>query len=209
MSRKTELLSLFDGYKARFVADRKKVDEVTRSTQYTPEGKADQINKIVAEFAPVAQTYRDQAVALIDGGLQALQANRKRGSVERLTDAGYQAGLANALKMLEAGAYSQPEDVQALLDVYKGDFAALRMISKVLSNSENDALKDLAVQVPADNYEQGKTLLTRLQNSIREYFQADCLTKSPSLESPGAELGVDSMSNFVTDRLTNDLELNQ
>ena len=209
MSRKTELLNLYNGYKARFESERRKVDEVAGSTQYTQEGKAEQLNKIIAEFTPIAQTYRDQALSSINGGLQALQAKRTQGSAKRLADVGYQTGLANVMKLLEAGAYSQPEDIQELVGVYKDDSAALRMIGNALSNSDDVALKALAAQIPADHYEQNKALLTRLQDSVREYFQPESLTKAPSLESPGAALSVAGMSDFVMNRLNDDLELTQ
>ena len=78
------------------------------------------------------QLYHDKAIAAIDQGLEGLAVRWKKGSTGKLFDAGYQAGLANVVKMLEMGAVTEKEDVQNIIDTYTGDYSALALIKTVL-----------------------------------------------------------------------------
>lgn len=108
------------------------------------------------------QFYHDKAIAAIDQGLEGLAEKWKKGSTGKHFDAGYQAGLSNAVKMLEKGVITEKEDVQNIIDTYTGDYSALALIKTVLVKSENATLRDCALLIPADN----RRLLGQLRDNV-------------------------------------------
>jgi hypothetical protein len=104
MSKKSELIQLFKEFKDRYSTIQARIAEVQKSDAYTDIGREQTIGKILEEFKPTVQLYHDKAIAAIDNGLAALQAKWKTNSAGRLADAGYQIGLGNVIKMIEAGA---------------------------------------------------------------------------------------------------------
>jgi len=211
MSKKTELIKAFKDYKTRYEAVQAKRGEIDKSTLYTPEGRADAIEKLLADFAPTVQMYHDKAVEIIDTGLVALAEKWKKSSTGKLMDSGYQAGLSNVIKMLELGTVQGRDDLQNIIDTYAGDFNALAVIKKVLENSGNKVLQD--VLMPEDNREKNKQLLTQLRGNIDRNISNETL-KSFSKEWNAFNQGfvdvsvsMDSMAEFVETRLADDLEL--
>ena len=118
MSKKTDLIKLFSEFKDRYNTVQAKVAEIQKSEAYTSTGKEQTIKKLMEEFKPTMQLYHDKAIEAIDSGVAALQAKWRANSSGRLSDAGYQLGLGNVLKMLEAGAIRDRDDMQNIIDTY-------------------------------------------------------------------------------------------
>jgi hypothetical protein len=78
----------------------------------------------------------------------------------RLTvPADFQIGLGNVIKMIEAGAIHDRDDMQNIIETYKDDYNAMATIKNILPKSEQ--AMDFVGLIPADNREQNKQLLDR------------------------------------------------
>ena len=203
MSKKTELINLFKEFKNRYETVQAQVAEIQRNVAYTEIGREQAVKQLLDSFAPTVQLYHDKAIAAIDQGLEGLAERWKKSSTGKLFDAGYQAGLANVVKMLEMGAVTEKEDVQNIIDTYTGDHSALALIKTVLVKSENIALKDYDLLIPADNREYNRRLLGQLRDNVDQSM--NIYTFNQGLI--GVPMSIDGMIQFVTDRLGDNLEL--
>lgn len=118
MSKKTELINLFKEFKNRYETVQAQVEEIRKSEAYTEIGREQAITQLLDGFAPTVQLYHDKAIAAIDQGLEGLAEKWKKASAGKLFDAGYQAGLANVVKILEMAAITEKEDVKNIIDTY-------------------------------------------------------------------------------------------
>lgn len=203
MSKKTELINLFKEFKNRYETVQAQVAQIQRNVAYTEIGREQAVKQLLDSFAPTVQLYHDKAIAAIDQGLEGLAERWKKGSTGKLFDAGYQAGLANVVKMLEMGAVTEKEDVQNIIDTYTGDYSALALIKTVLAKSESIALKDCALLIPADNREYNRRLLGQLRDNVDQSMNIYTFNKGLASVS----MSMDSFVQFVTDRLGDNLEL--
>ncbi|MGF7145953.1 hypothetical protein HNQ56_004401 [Anaerotaenia torta] len=210
MSKKVNLIKLFGEFKDRYNSLQVKLNEIRQSSAYTDTGKEQAINKLMEEFKPTVQLYHDKAVEYIDGGLAALQEKWKANSAGRLSDAGYQLGLANVLKMLESGAIRDRDDMQNIIDTYRDDFNAMATIKNLIS--KHDQAMEFAGLIPADNREYNKRLLGQLKGNVDLHINpgmsaVGSSTGDPFLGNNSVSLAMDSMAEFVNTRLNDDLSL--
>lgn len=213
MSKKTQLIKVFKDYKEKYEAVQAKKIEIDKSELYTPEGREEVIRKLLGNFEPIVQQDHDEAVKIINQGLEALAMVWKNSSAGKLTDSGYQAGLSNVIKALELGAIREKDDIQNIIDTYSGDFNALAMIKKILKNSNDETLVLYASMVPEDNRDKNKHLLNQLKRNVDTYMNVNALkSASKSWNSfnqglTGVSTSMDSMAEFVETKLGDDLEL--
>lgn len=212
MSKKSELIQLFKEFKDRYNAVQVKIREVQGSDAYTDIGKEQAIVKIMEEFKPTVHLYHDKSIEAIDTGLTALQAKWRGNSTGRLADAGYQIGLGNVIKMIEAGAIHDRDDMQNIVDTYKDDYNAMATIKNILSKSEQ--AMDFVGLAPVDDREHNKKLLGDLRNNVEVHINPGMAVMSigsgnPFLGESSIVLSMDSMAEFVNSRLTDDLSLIQ
>jgi hypothetical protein len=212
MSKKADLIKLFGEFKDRYNDLRVKVNEIRQSDAYTSIGKEQAINKLMEGFKPTVQLYHDAAIAAIDTGLAALQAKWKANSAGRLTDTGYQIGLGNVIKMIEAGAINDRDDMQNIIDTYKEDYNAMATIKNILS--KDPQAMDFAGLIPVDNREYNKKLLGELRNNVDLHINPSMAetgfnTGYPLLGASSTAMSMDSMAEFVNSRLADDLSLIQ
>lgn len=130
MSKKTELINLFAEYKKHYETIQAQVIEINGSLAYTEIGRQQAIQQLLEDFQPTVKLHHDQAVQIINDGLDGLAEKWKNSSAGKLLDGGYQAGLANIIKMLEMGVIRERDDIQNIIDTYAGDFNALAMIAE-------------------------------------------------------------------------------
>lgn len=213
MSKKTELINIFSEYKSKYEAVQAKVAEINKDIAYTPVGREQAVSQVIAGFTPTAQLYHDKAVGIIDIGLEALEEKWKRSSAGKLTDGGYQAGLANVIKMLELEVVKEQDDILNIINTYAGDFNALAAIREILHQSKNEQLQNYAILIPTDNRSKNKSLLTQLRGNVDKYINIDTVqsaSKSWNVFNQGltgVSMSLDSMSQFVSERLGDMLEL--
>jgi hypothetical protein len=213
MSKKSELIQLFKEFKDRYSAIQARVKEVQTSDAYTDIGREQAISRIMEEFKPTAQLYHDKAIAAIDTGMAALQEKWKANSAGRLADAGYQIGLGNVIKMIEADAINDRDDMQNIIDTYKDDYNALATIKNILPKSKQ--AMEFAGLIPVDNREYNKKLLGQLKGNVDAYINPGIINSSSISSSvfnggnASAAMSMDSMTEFVNSRLADDLTLIQ
>ena len=199
MSKKTELINVFKTYNNKNVDILEKIAAINNSNDFTPAGAEKKINDITSNFESVATQYHDKAISIIDGGLKALEDKWRANSAGRLSDSNYQIGLANTIKMIEAGAITDQEDFKNIIDVYKDDYNALATIRNILKSDDIKYI-ELAMLIPKDNRENNKRLLNQLRNNID-------ININPHIIKNNVSMSLESMARFVTDRLGDNLEL--
>ena len=133
---------------------------------------------------------------LINGAIEDLQKKWKANSTGRLSDTGYQVGLANTISMIEKGVITDSEDFKNIIEVYKDDYNALATI-RTLINSER---VDLLTLIPKDNREYIKKSLNDLKNNIDNYISQYQIQNDMNLVFNG-------MINFIENRLRDDLSI--
>lgn len=204
MSKKSELVNLLTGYKANCETTISQITDINNNDNYTSEGKKNSIATIVAGFESTSQQCHDKAVSIIDSALEALTAKWKAANAARLTDVGYQTGLANVIKMLEADAIQDKGDMQGIIDTYKDDFNALATISKLVEKGTH-AL-ELSVLIPKDTRADNTRLLNQLRVNIDTYINAQSLQADIS-PICSVVMAIDGLLVFINERLSDGLEL--
>lgn len=133
---------------------------------------------------------------LINGSIEDLQNKWKANSTGRLSDTGYQVGLANTISMIEKGVITDSEDFKNIIEVYKDDYNALATI-RTLIDSERI---DLLTLIPKDNREYIKKSLNNLKNNIDNYISQYQIQNDMNLIFSG-------MIDFIENRLRDDLSI--
>lgn len=211
MSKKSELISVVYGYKSKYEAVQAQVTKVYESSDYTDEGKEKEANKIIAGLEETAKQSHDKALSIIDSALEGLSAKWRSGSTGKLSDAGYQMGLSNVLKMLGADAIHEEEDMKNIIDTYKEDYNAIATIGNLLRASSH-ALQ-FSVLIPKDNREYNKRLLNQLRGNIENTINLYMIQGSAKAWNnsnqglTGVSMALDGMTEFINTRLGDDLEL--
>ena len=196
MSKKSQLLSLIKSYKDSQNNVYESILEVNKNSELTPQGKEKRINEIVEQFTPKVINIHDNVMNLINGAIEDLQKKWKANSSGRLSDTGYQVGLANTISMIEKGVITDSEDFKNIIEVYKDDYNALATI-RTLINSER---VDLLTLIPKDNREYIKKSLNDLKNNIDNYISQYQIENDMNLVFNG-------MINFIENRLRDDLSI--
>jgi hypothetical protein len=210
MSKKSDLIQLFNEFKDRYSNVHSKITEINKSDAYTPVGKEQALKRTLEEFRPTVQLYHDKCIESIDNGLAALSEKWKANSTGRLSDIGYQMGLANILKIIEADSIHDIEDMKNIIDTYKDDYNALATIKNILSKSTKAI--DFVVLIPNDNRDYNKQLLNQLRNNVDIHInpgmsEASLNTGDSFMGTSSVAMAMVSMADFVNTRLADDLSL--
>lgn len=196
MSDKRGLLSVIENYKGKQESFLNKVNEILKDEGFTPKGREKRINELAGPFEAVAQNSYDRAIRILDHGIEALEKNWRDNSTGKLTDSSYQIGLANTIKMIEAGAITNKEDFKNIINTYKDDYNALATIKNLLGSGH----PELAVLIPKDNREYNKKALNNIRNNIESYINPYTIKDSLTMNLQG-------MIDFINTRLKDDLSI--
>lgn len=196
MSKKSQLLSLIKNYKDSQNKVYESILEVNKNSEFTPQGKEKRINELVEQFTPNVINIHDNAMNLINGAIEDLQKKWKANSTGRLSDTGYQIGLANTISMIEKGVITDSEDFKNIIEVYKDDYNALATIRTLITSDK----VDLLMLIPKDNREYIKKSLNDLKNNIDNYISQYQIENDMNLVFNG-------MINFIENRLRDDLSI--
>lgn len=192
MSRKSELINGMRNYQARQEEFKEKITSISRSLDFTPVGAAQRIEELSKPFEEVAVKSHDKVVSIIDGGLKALEDKWRANSTGKLKDSAYQIGLANTIKMIEAGAITDKEDFKNIIEVYKDDYNALSTIRNILGTDTSEI--ELKMMIPNDSRAYNKKLLNDLRKNVDAYI-------NPLVVKDSISMIMDSLLQFIEDRL--------
>lgn len=196
MSKKSQLLSLIKSYKDSQNKVYESIVEVNKNNELTLQGKEKRINEIVEQFTSKAINIHDNAMNLISGAIEDLQNKWRANSTGRLSDTGYQVGLANTISMIEKGVITDSEDFKNIIEVYKDDYNALATIRTLIDSDK----VDLLTLIPKDNREYIKKSLNDLKNNIDNYISQYQIESDMNLVFNG-------MIDFIENRLRDDLSI--
>lgn len=196
MSKKIELLNVIEEYRRQQELFKSKVTEIESRQYLMQEGKEIEIEKIATPFTEVAQNAQNRALEILNSGIEALEKKWRDNSTGRLTDSNYQIGLANTIKMIEAGAITNQEDFKNIINTYKDDYNALVTIENLLGLDH----PELAVLIPKDNREYNKKALNDLRNNIGKYIGPYSIRESLTMSLLG-------IIDFINTRLEDDLTI--
>lgn len=213
MNKKTKLLNIFQNYKREYEESQRYLKEIEGSTELTDEGKEQAKKKLFDRLVPSTKRHHDEAVSIIETGLNDLEKKWKKKSADNLLNAGYQAGLSNVLKMIELDAIKTKYDIDSIIEAYSGDFNAMAALKVALKQSPNQEIRDLAYIIPEDTRENTRRLLQQLKKNVDRYIDSTNLQHTikswNAFNQPSGNVAasMDGMMQFVTDRLNDDLEV--
>ena len=157
--------------------------------------------------------YHDKAAEAVNNGIAGLNEKWVSTLKGKITDAGYQIGLQNVLVMIENKAISRPEDMQAVVETYKGDYTALALIRHRLLKSDDTNIRAYASEIPSSNRSRNISLLEQLKANIDKYITINAVqaaSKSWNVFNQGltdVSASMDSMTQFLQTKLNDDLSL--
>lgn len=128
MTPKRQLIDIFTGYKAAYETMQREKQQIDSDPYTTPAGKETRMQELFNRYKATVQGYHDKAAEAVNNGIAGLNEKWVSTLKGKITDAGYQIGLQNVLVMIENKAISRPEDMQAVVETYKGDYTALALI---------------------------------------------------------------------------------
>lgn len=198
MSKKSELVNVIESYREKQEVFKNKITEISETKELTPIGKEKRINELAAQFESVAQNAHDKAIQILDSGIEALEKKWRDNSTGKLKDSSYQIGLANTIKMIEAGAITNREDFKNIIEVYKDDYNALATISNLLGTGVDKL--GLHMLIPKDNREYNKKALNDLRNNIENNINPFNIKNSLTMALVG-------MIDFLNIRLKDDFTI--
>lgn len=210
MSRKTELLNQLQTFKTAYETLEENVREKRESGLYSGIGLEQETNRLLSEISVSVQNMHDRMIETVVRGLERLEEKWKAATTGRLADAGYQSGLANAVKMLELEALTDQKDVDNLIAAYQGDYNAMAVIKRILLNCQNEELRASALKIPKDRREETRERLAKLQERIRECVNIHAVEEGAKGQLSGftsLSFSLDGLINFVRDRLGDELEV--
>lgn len=210
MSKKTELLNVIQNYKKSQEGFENKVNELNENTDLSQEGRDKRVNELGKEFYPVAQRAYDNAIKVLDSGIEALEQKWRNNTTGKLTDSNYQIGLANAIKMIETGSITNKEDFKNIINVYKDDYNALATIKNLLGTDSDKV--GLLVLIPKDTREYNRKLLNDLRNNIERYINPINTMNSFDIKDEligqnSLTMALDGVVQFINTRLKEDFTI--
>lgn len=210
MSKKTELLNVIENYKRSQEGFKNKVNALNENTDLSQEGRDKRVNELGKEFYPVAQRAYDNAIKVLDSGIEALEQKWRNNTTGKLTDSNYQIGLANAIKMIETGSITNKEDFKNIINVYKDDYNALATIKNLLGTDSDKV--GLLVLIPKDTREYNRKLLNDLRNNIERYINPINTMNSFDIKDEligqnSLTMALDGVVQFINTRLKEDFTI--
>ena len=207
MSAKTELLNIFSKYQKIYEKSNEDIKTIRESSAYTDSGKEHEISKILGNLSVECANCHDKAISTIDAAMESLKREWQKGSSGKLSDAGYQIGLSNTLKMLEMGAISSEDDIKNIVETYKDDYNALSAIRKIASDNFTgfESAKILSL-LPEDNRDKNINLLNELKDNIDRYINPQSFP-TPAGATAIQSLQIYSLTNSVQELFDDKLKL--
>lgn len=212
MSKKEEILQVLKQFKNAYEKLEGTIRDKKASGLYTDIGFEKEKQALIQSVAPGIQNMHNQLIQLVDSGMSDLENKWRRVTTGKLSDAGYQIGLSNVLKMLELGAISEKQDIENIIQTYQEDYNAMSAISWMISNNQSEDVRSYATMIPKDNRNYTRNLIKKFRNNIDGVVTVYAVENSLSEETPefsSLSLSLNGMMEFVNDRLGEDLNVQE
>lgn len=175
MGAKQDLLRVYDQMKILVDGFQNRVRDIRSDTDLTETGKENAIRELIRSKESQIDALHSEAREIVGNALVSIRAAWKAGSVGRLKDGAYQAGLSNALKMVEVRAVdimSFPE----LIEVYQDDVNALAAFRNIISSSyPEDMRREYMKLIPGDTRRNTEQTLEQIRSDIDAYISRNAL----------------------------------
>ena len=199
MTRKEELMKVFEDMKDIINVYQQEVEKIRNNSDYSESFKESKIADLRESWGrPRVKEYHDKAIQIIADAQTALETKWTAGTAGKLTDAGYQTGLANVLQMLQMNAIPAVGFAD-LVEVYKDDMNALNAFRAVVDLYEDHRKKEYLSLIPHDPREATHQLLNQARNEI------DTMISMEQLNSHNFAMGFGLRKRFIYDTLNDDL----
>lgn len=196
MSKKLQLKTMMQQYKATGDSMAQKIKEIKNSNNFTDGYKTQLIQAEKQKFVALGQETKNKALQIIQEGIS----NISKTARPNAQNPNYQLSLSNALKLLELGANNMSKnDIKTLLEPFAGDYIATAAFKGALTNAGMQPMDTIGI-LPVD--ERGKSIkqLQGIENIVNKYV-------NPNVEWDGltgagiAMMGVDSAIDNLDDNL--------
>lgn len=199
MTKKEELMKVFDDVKDIVRNFQTEVEKIRNNSDYSQSYKDRKISELREEWArPKITELHNKALALIASAESALEKKWTAGAVGRLSDAGYQTGLANILQMLKLDAIPAA-GLPAILEVYKDDLNAVNAIRAIVEGYEEHRKKEYLPLIPHDPRTATGAVLKQVKVEI------DSLINMEQLNAYNFAMGFGLRKKYIYDSLNDDL----
>lgn len=176
MTNKQNLINLFQSVLEVAERAEREVSSIKDSVELSSEGKRIALERVKDEAAPTLTQYREQAIALIEKVIAQKDKEIYENTTSKLSDGGYQVGLANAIKMFETPEALTAESGQQLIDYYKNDVNAINLFRGILAKNPSSELAiSWTDKMPRDLSKRTQKVLNDLYRGVAEKLNATML----------------------------------
>ena len=202
MSRKQEIIGVFDAMKRVVDTYRTEAKKITTSGDYTQDAQARKLAELREADINQVLKLHSKGVEILEAARAELREKWKKNSAGRFFDGDYQSGLANALRIIEIGAVDA-SSFKELTEVYQDNYLALDAFRKLLERlPDREYAHMLLPSLPV--HERDKTLqaLEGLEQRVNCYIN----TQSVSDNDPMVDFVLNQ--HGMVDRFNDDLSYN-
>lgn len=160
---KTTIKQAMKDYQRALTEYNAKVKEINESHSYTDSGKREQLSALATEYKPRINEASRRAKTEFDSALDKLQRTRSAEISRRMNDGAYQTALQNAVSMIQHGAITSKNDLQAISDNFKGDPLASSLLRGALNGSGKT---DFANLIPEDKAAEASKTLSEISGRL-------------------------------------------
>lgn len=171
MSKKQEIKSIINQYKAAYMKAADEVQKAKRSGEYTDAGMETKKAEISKRYNPLFQSYQERLVDLIGQTQKGMRAKNTTRTAKRLENAEKALFI---LKAIETGAMTQ-EGLRAVIPVFENDPLSLSTFRSALIHSDNEELQLMAADLPEDHSGDGIASLEKFKGTISRIPGADTM----------------------------------
>lgn len=141
---------------------------IKESQHLNDDGKAYELDRLKRGYQDIFNKIADRAEVEIDSAINRLKNTRKKNVTSKLTDAGYQIGLKNAVDMLKTGSV-RIDDAISIINTYKNDAGALALLKSAINEMPNkdDSLRLTSI-ISEDNIDRNIEFLEKLKESMSD-----------------------------------------
>lgn len=196
MTKKEQLMQIFTDMKDIVNNFQTEVKKIRDNPNYSTAYKDKKVTDLRDEWAaPRVMELRNRAIELIAAAKRDLETKWTAG---KLSDAGYQTGLANVLQMLRLNAIPAA-GLPAVIEVYKDDANAINAIRAIVDGYEEHRKKEFLPLIPHDP----RTATGKILDQV--VVEIDTMLNMNQLYSDNFAMGFGLRKKYIYEALNDDL----